>query len=300
MALSKVLIVSNGSKNDQHFIRQLTKINPKYEITLTSYTDINVLVDRSKTLIQLKDGNTDVASFDLVFFKTTNKQPDLAATIGAYLNKRNVRFIDQATMYAQVSSKIYQYIVLSDNKILVPASVFMLRNRLKDSYPLLVHKLGLPFILKDIHGRMGKVNYLIKNRRTFDEVVKAAKDLNKQLVAQEYIPNVGDYRLLIFGDKVYLILYRRRVNNSTHLNNVSAGGSFKLLELDQLPKSVLAMAVKSARLLNRQVAGIDIVRAKDSNQWFVLEVNEGPQLSSGVLLKEKQQAFAKFLDSYQN
>jgi D-alanine-D-alanine ligase-like ATP-grasp enzyme len=53
---------------------------------------------------------------------------------------------------------------------------------------------------------------------------------------------------------------------------------------------------RAARVSRRQVAGIDILKDKESGQWYVLEVNTSPQIFTGSFVKEKREAFAKFID----
>ncbi len=181
----------------------------------------------------------------------------------------------------------------------MPPSIFIPRTRLKDSYNLIEETFGTPFILKDIHGYKGKLNYLINDHASFDKALVEADELEAELVAQQNIDNDGDYRLLVFGNKVYMVIYRSRADSSTHLNNIYRW-SFKMLSSDDLPDEVVKEALVSARALDRQVAGVDMVKDTKDNKWYCLELNEGPQISSGALIEEKQAAFAEFLEDYLN
>jgi D-alanine-D-alanine ligase-like ATP-grasp enzyme len=48
--------------------------------------------------------------------------------------------------------------------------------------------------------------------------------------------------------------------------------------------------------MGRQVAGVDLVQDKLSGTWYILEVNNAPQLRSGSFVDEKAAMIAKFFD----
>lgn len=73
------------------------------------------------------------------------------------------------------------------------------------------------------------------------------------------------------------------------------GGSAKLLAEEALPGRVRKMAVKAVQLANLEIAGVDVVKDKKTGLWYCLEVQHGPQITSGAFVKEKQRVFAKFL-----
>jgi glutathione synthase/RimK-type ligase-like ATP-grasp enzyme len=297
---TKVLILSYKSPKEEQFFEAIAKSSSDLDITLSSYKNVDLQIDDSKAFIKLHLEDLDVASFDLVYFKNYAKYGDLATTIANYLNKRGVKFVDKASLVNNINSKIYQYVLLCDNGVRVPDTIFIYRPRLKESYAQLSNSLGLPFVLKDIHGNKGKFNFLINDIGDFDKAVNQSSELNINLLAQRYIANEGDYRLLVFKDKVSLAIYRKRVDNLTHLNNISQGGLYIKTTLEELPSNVKQSSVRAADILDRQVAGVDMVRDSINGNWYCLEVNEGPQLSSGVLLNEKQLAVATFLESYLN
>ncbi len=64
-------------------------------------------MDDSGTQVALMDNNQDIASFDLVHFKTTSRYMDAAAATARYLEKRGRIIIDQAIRYFPGTSKLY-------------------------------------------------------------------------------------------------------------------------------------------------------------------------------------------------
>ena len=293
--MKKVLYVSRVAKDNLDFIEAMQNNKPELEIVLGIYSNMAIYIENDQSYIELIDSHSDIASFDLVFFKTLYKSSDMASAIANYLDKKGVKYIDQATKYSQISSKLYQYVVLSSSGVNVPASIFIHPDKISECFQLFKEKLKLPFILKDIHGLKGRDNYLIKSEEKFSEVVKENKNIS--FIAQEYIENDGDYRVLVFGEKVQLVIHRFS-NSDSHINNTSSGGQFSKVDISEFPIEVQEASVLSAKVLGRQVAGVDMVLDKNRDKWFCFEVNENPQMYTGALVEEKTKLFSDFLEEY--
>src|SRR5690606_7203466 len=101
---------------------------------------------------------------------------------------------------------------------------------------------------------------------------------------------------LVFGKKAELIIGRK--SSSTHLNNTSAGGQATLIDATSDNVEVRRLAVKAAVALNRQVAGVDLIQHTGNGKWYILEVNNSPQLAGGAYKDKKLTAFGAFLRRY--
>ena len=85
-----------------------------------------------------------------------------------------------------------------------------------------------------------------------------------KFVLQEFIPNEGDLRILVFGDKPVMAI-NRKANNSSHLNNTSQGGLAEVLSLESVSQDILEISKKAAKIIKLQVAGVDVMI--DSRSW---------------------------------
>ena len=283
----------------QKFINPLREFNDKLNVTVATYDNLDFTLGKHLSKIVLNDSARDIASFDMVYFKSVSgnrPNKDIIAATAQYLQKRGVYFVDQVAGNTPSGSKLFQYVVLNDNGITTPLSIFVAKNKIKDSYERFSTVLGLPFILKDIYGSKGRENYLIRNKTAFRKICKVIDEKELHMIAQAYVDNDGDYRVLTFGRKIVLVIYRQRKNKATHLNNVSRGGKARLEDTSVLPGKVQKWSVLAVNILQRDVAGVDMVRDKQTDSWYCLEVNEGPQIATGAFVTEKQVAFAKFID----
>ncbi len=291
----KILMISTRKTSvTETFAKNLTTHGKKLDVTYIAYEDL-VFITGNKNEIKLLGSNQNITNFDLVHFKTTAKYQDIAAATARYLAKRRVPFMDTAIMHFPASSKLYQYIILADDSFKIPKSVFLFPSKLVDSYQFLVDSLALPFVLKDIHGNKGEHNYVVKDEKSFNRACKEANKDNVQLIAQAFIPNECDYRLLVFGARIPLVIKRARISKNTHLNNTSQGAPATIVPLETVPPELQRASIRAAKTLDREVAGVDLVQDKNTGLWYCFEVNDGPQIASGSFTAEKNLAFAEFL-----
>jgi len=267
----------------------------RLKVTYTTYDDIQFSFSASGTYFTLRSTGEDIASFDIVHFKTIGKSADIPATVARYLQKHGVPVLDDAVAHFSGSSKLYQYAILSNEDIAIPASEFVLPSALPQSYELLVKRLGLPFVLKDIHASKGENNFLVRDRASFETACRQLQAGSRYAVAQQFIPNDGDYRVLVMGRRITLVIHRHRTKDDTHLNNTSKGATARLAATNDLPAKVQVASLLATEVLSRGVAGVDMVQDSHTKQWYCLEVNDGPQLASGAFAAEKQQAFSAYI-----
>jgi hypothetical protein len=143
-----------------------------------------------------------------------------------------------------------------------------------------------PCILKyDTGGRRGLGTFLIMEPGHLDAVrevllerqredVAQSSSTSKPMLVEEYIPNAGDYRAMVVNYRCVGIL-KRRPKDGLLVMNTSSGKS-KRFKNNRWPRSVGAVAEAAARAMNVQVAGVDLVRHSDTNEIYVIEVNEAP------------------------
>ena len=292
-----ILVSRHDLRIVQKFIDPLLAINHKLQVTVAAYAELDFTLGKHTKVI-LADSETDIASFDMVYFKSVSgnvPNKDIIAAAAQYLHKRGVYFMDQVAASYPSGSKLYQYVVLNDNDVVTPLSIFIAAPKLVNSFKRFSEVLGMPFILKDMYGSKGRENYLINDEATFRNVCEQVNKNDLHMIAQAYVDNEGDYRVLTLGRKIALVIHRKRKNNTTHLNNVSRGGKARLVATTELPGLVQKRSILAVNLLKRDVAGVDMVRDKRTNSWYCLEVNEGPQIASGSFVPEKQAAFAEFI-----
>lgn len=141
---------------------------------------------------------------------------------------------------------------------------------------------------------MGSDNWLIKSEQDLIDAMEAVPD--GSFVLQQFIPNEFDYRILVFGGKPRLAIKRSRVSDDTHVNNTSKGGEGRLIDLKDMDKLILDLAVKAAEAVGRlELGGVDIIIDSNTGKPYVLEVNKSPQIETGSNIDKKLEVFSDFV-----
>jgi len=182
---------------------------------------------------------------------------------------------DRYTDMAIGGDKLSQTVHLGIHKLPIPKSYYIDSSRINAEIVSEIFKRlqTKTIIMKGVSNHRGENNFSVSS---VQEVLKIAHLNDNQFIFQEYIPNDFDYRLLVLGDRVRIAEMRKRLDNTTHLNNISQGAAEIFIPLESLSKEIIEMAVKSAKLFNLDVAGVDIIVSKETQKPYILEVNPSP------------------------
>ncbi len=135
-------------------------------------------------------------------------------------------------------------------------------------------KLTYPFIAKPDIGKQGKgVEYI----QTADDIVRIEGVL-ENLIFQNFIPNSGDYRVLVVGGVAHDVMYRTPDVSGArpYLNNRSQGGAVHPVTDAALREVLSSAACTIAAACGTAIAGVDILPGKNGELYF-LEINTVPQ-----------------------
>jgi len=90
---------------------------------------------------------------------------------------------------------------------------------------------------------------------------------------------------------------KRVAQEGTHLSNTSKGGAAIAVEVDKIAPETLRDAETIAKLLNRELTGVDMIIDSTTNKHYFLEANNMPQISTGSFVKDKAQILSDYFDS---
>jgi glutathione synthase/RimK-type ligase-like ATP-grasp enzyme len=241
----------------------------------------------------LESGYKDLAQYDLVYVKNWKAHADLASAIAIYLKAHGVRILCEELNHFRVVDKSSESFMLALNDIPYPDTLFCAHSRdLFNVWQRYSDSFSMPLVIKALDGSAGDNNYLAKNEAELLDIINNYPDI--KFMIQNLIPNDSDYRVITLDFEPALVFQRKRKDNSTHLNNTSQGAKAELLEIDSLPQSVLDDCRKSARLVRREIAGVDIMFNSETGRHVVLEINASPQLATGAFLEEKKKVLKKY------
>lgn len=142
---------------------------------------------------------------------------------------------------------------------------------------------GAPLVIKLLEGTQGIGVVLAETRQAAESVIEAFMGLNANIMVQEYIKEAGgaDIRCFVIGDRVIAAM-KRQAQPGEFRSNLHRGGSATLVKLTPAER---ATAVKAAKTMGLNVAGVDILRSDHGP--LVMEVNSSPGLEGIELATEK-------------
>lgn len=130
---------------------------------------------------------------------------------------------------------------------------------------ILVHENSYQPLDKDV---------LAETRQAAESVIDAFRGLNAHILVQEYIKEAQgcDIRCLVVGDEVVAAI-ERRAKEGDFRSNLHRGGAASVASITPQEREI---AIKAARTMALDVAGVDILRANRGP--LVMEVNASPGL----------------------
>jgi len=133
---------------------------------------------------------------------------------------------------------------------------------------------GAPLVVKLLEGTQGIGVVLAETKKAAESVIEAFMGLKANIMVQEYIKEAGgaDIRCLVIGDKVVAAM-KRQAQAGEFRSNLHRGGAASLVKITPAER---ATAIKAAKVMGLNVAGVDILRS--ARGPLVMEVNSSPGL----------------------
>lgn len=298
--IKKVLFIKSATFSDtttsrdwemlQHGIRH--SLGDSVSVEVSTFAELVFFANGEDSKIVHVHKGYDIASFDLVVFRRVGNEIEKAISAAHYLESKNIPFIDRYLL-TQGKGKLAGVFIRTAHSLPVPKTFFAGADIFSTAFQSM-KPFGYPFILKADGGSKGRDNYLIENVEELHDVLERSKGLD--MVAQEFIENDGDYRLLVLNGEVRLIIHRKGAKGS-HLNNTSQGGAAKLVDASVLPQGAVEDAIRAASIEELQVAGADIVVERNTGKYYFLEVNRAPQLATGAFVEDKIAVYTNMIGS---
>jgi gamma-F420-2:alpha-L-glutamate ligase len=139
---------------------------------------------------------------------------------------------------------------------------------------LVEENLGFPVIVKTLHGALGSGVFLIENAKSFDDLMTLVHETqpNILMIFQKFVASSKgrDVRILIVEGKVVAAM-QRTAKAGDFKANYSQGGSVDEFKVD---KAAAKIAIDTAKALNIQIAGIDLLFTE--NGYTICEANTFP------------------------
>jgi glutathione synthase/RimK-type ligase-like ATP-grasp enzyme len=300
--MKKILILCRRDDRETYdrrvsMIAGLEKVRSDATYTGADYEDLVFSFDGQNVKVVDSVSSVDIADHDAIFligwFKS-KPLDDVARAVAHYAEAKGVPFTNSEAYHGRSFTKLSQCVIAALNGVTVTPFLFALDQKVLLE-AVKSRNLEFPYIAKAVSASRGQDNHLIKSHEQLETVVHEPSEIPKYFIVQDFIPNDGDYRILVMGDKVRLVMHRQAQTDS-HINNTSQGGKATLTEISTLPEKVLNDSILLAKQFRREVTGVDMIQNREDGKFYFLEINNMPQLSTGSYVPEKLQFLSDYLN----
>jgi len=126
--------------------------------------------------------------------------------------------------------------------------------------------------MKGAYGIQGKQVFLVHST---EQYVREMDSLRGEILAQELIPNTGDYRVFVIGGRVHEI-FKRVPAVGSFKANIFQGGRGETVSDDLLRERLSKIAIRAATALSLDITGIDIIEHQQTGELYFIEANVNP------------------------
>lgn len=242
----------------------------KHTVYVIDHTRCSLVIDPKRPNV-IYDGKP-MHHLDAIIPRIGTSVTDMGAAVINQFELMGIVSPTSASALKAARDKLHSLQILTQHQIPVPRTVMIGAH--ENLHQVAVKLGGFPLIVKLLEGTHGEGVELAKNFWDLQDIVKYQLRFQDRLLLQAFIREAkgADIRVLVVAGKVVASM-RRQAKAGEFRSNLHQGGSSVPIELSTPEK---ALAEQVARIMNIEVAGIDLLPSNDGP--LVMEVNASPGL----------------------
>jgi glutathione synthase/RimK-type ligase-like ATP-grasp enzyme len=301
----------NSKVHDKKILILVSKVGPKSEyivsylrtklgtakIDLAEFRELFIDVDGMKAEIFLNGPNNKLSDYGFVYFRGVDENSySFAGSVALYLDRYEIDYADKTYQNMGPSGdKFTSLLKLSFAGLPILHTVFCMRDIIDKSTGNIIARLGLPMIAKEFVSQHGEGIRVIRNKNDFVTLLtEASQKRIKQFLFQKYIEIDKEYRFLVMGEEVRSVQRMYRDTSKFRLA-IDMERKEEFLPVGDFSEEMKNIAVKAAKVLNIQVAGVDLAIEKGTGKIFLFEVNRGPGFTYDTKISPEIPELARFI-----
>lgn len=297
--MKKILILVDKVGKKKELFAQLVAERLKGEnvqIVLARFSDLYFEIYGKDINIEIE--GMPITDFDLVYFRRAGEKFSvLASTLAVCLKEKKIKFIDTSwSEIGPIGSKFTALVRLAKAGLPVFPTIYVWQTDIEKYRDRIIKKFGFPLIAKELSMQRGKGVFKIDANEDFNKLpMKDNDNGDNQFLFQKFFNLESEYRILVLGDKA--AVWERKVITmpGEFRHNIALGAAEEFLPIGKISKELANVAVRGAKTLNIQIAGVDVCVEKGTGKPYLVEVNRGPGLTYDVKISPEIDEIAKFL-----
>ncbi|OGT31383.1 MAG: ribosomal protein S6 modification protein [Gammaproteobacteria bacterium RIFCSPHIGHO2_12_FULL_35_23] len=267
----KIAILAKNANLYSHKRLIEAGVNRGHEIKIINTLHCYINVSESKPRVHYRGGEI-IGPFDAVIPRIGVSNTFYGTAVLRQFEAMHVWPLNDSLSIARSRDKLRSLQLLSRKGIPMPITGFA--KSPQDTEDLITMVGGPPLIIKLLEGTQGCGIVLAETRNAAHSVISAFKQLNANILVQEYIKEAagGDIRCLVVGDRVVAAM-ARQAKTGDFRSNLHRGGIALPIKITEQERK---MAITATRVMGLKVSGVDIIRS--TRGPLILEVNSSPGL----------------------
>ncbi len=226
------------------------------------------------------DDYASIAEFDALFLRETTFVNHHTYRFSRRAAAEGLVVIDDPDSIVRCSNKVFLAEAFARNAIDCPRTVIAGAGDAE----MIERKVGLPCVLKQPDSAFSQGVVRASTSQELRDKLAKVLESSQLAIAQEYAPSDFDWRVGILGGApLYACKYHMARG---HWQIVATGnqgkrryGKVENLPLHAVPRNVIDLAVRAARIIGDGLYGVDLKQAGD--RALVIEVNDNPTIEAG-------------------
>ncbi|MGM0933026.1 MAG: RimK family protein [Bacteroidota bacterium] len=223
-----------------------------------------------------------LSAFDALFIRQSTEVNNEAYAFARKAQQEEIAIIDYPEAILKCCNKVFMAEALQNAGIPTPKTVIVH----KDNKNSVLETTGLPVVLKSPDSTF---SFGVKKATTGEEYKEMVTGMLKKsdlVIAQEFMPSEYDWRIGILDDKPFYACRYYMAKDHWQIYNWNAAekdnqdGNADSLPIEEIPKKVLDVALKSAKIMGKGLYGIDVKEI--DGEALVIEINDNPNIDVGV------------------
>ena len=267
----KIAILSNGNGNYSTKRLKEEALARGHEVTIVKYRECYASIERNNPTVSYR--GQDLAKFDAIIPRISANMTRYGTAIVRQLEMQGVYTISSSIAINRSRDKLRSLQLLAKAGVGIPKTIVS-RNS-TDIDDLIDKAGGTPVIIKLARGTHGNGVVLAESKKAAKSVLQAFYLTNEDgtnVLLQEFIKESAgtDIRAFVVGSRVVASMQRQSLDDDFR-SNLHKGGEGTRIKLTYEEKK---MAVKAAKAMGLNVAGVDLMRSERGP--LILEVNASP------------------------
>lgn len=266
-----IAILSNGTGNYSTKRLKEVALLRGHTVKVIKYRECYVSIEKNNPTVSYR--GEDLAKFDAIIPRIANSMTKYGTAIVRQLEMQGTYTVSSSIAINRSRDKLRSMQLLAKYGVDIPKTVFSRNSADIDD---LIEKLGgTPVIIKLARGTHGNGVVLAETKKAAKSVLQAfylSNEDGTNILLQEFVKESAgtDIRAFVVGGRVVASMKRQSLDDDfrSNLHKGGEGTSIKLTEEER------KMAVKAARAMGLNIAGVDLMRS--ARGPLVLEVNASP------------------------